>query len=84
MLAIFIDLPDKTTKYLFNKAENFISNLQMGEDDDLISEMDELEKEGQNELNKSMKAKRKRRKYKNTNKEQRNFILGILIFILIS
>lgn len=84
MLAIFIDLPDKTTKYLFNKAENLLSNLQMGEDDDLISEMDELEREGQNELNKSLKTKRKRRKYKNTNKEQRNFTLGILIFILIA
>ncbi|CAD8213537.1 unnamed protein product [Paramecium octaurelia] len=84
MLAIFIDLPDKTTKYLFNRAENFISNLQMGEEDDLISEIDETEREGQNELNKSVKTKRKRRKYKNSNKEQRNFTLGILIFILIA
>lgn len=41
----------------------------MGEDDDLISEIDDIEREGQNELNNSLKTKRKRRKYKNTNKE---------------
>ncbi|CAD8112154.1 unnamed protein product [Paramecium primaurelia] len=84
ILVIFIDIPDKMIKYLFNRAENFISNLQMGEDDDLISEMDEIEKENQNELNKQLKAKRKRKKYKNTNKEQRNFTLGILIIILLA
>ncbi|CAD8125807.1 unnamed protein product [Paramecium sonneborni] len=82
MLAIFIDLPDKTIKYLFNRAENFISNLQMGEEEDFISDIEENEKDNINELNKSLKTKRKRKKYKNSNKEQRNFILGILIIVL--
>lgn len=27
ILAMFLDLPDKTVKYLYNKSENFISNL---------------------------------------------------------
>ncbi|CAD8126292.1 unnamed protein product [Paramecium sonneborni] len=84
MLAIFIDLPEKTIKYLFNKAENFITNLQMGEEDDFLSDIEDIEKESQNELNKSLKAKRKRRRFKNSNKEQRNFILGILIIILLA
>ncbi|CAD8162073.1 unnamed protein product [Paramecium octaurelia] len=84
MLVIFIDIPDKIIKYLFNRAEGFLSNLQVGEDDELISEMDDIEKENQNELNKQLRAKRKRKKYKNSNKEQRNFTLGILIIILLA
>lgn len=42
---MFLDIPDKTVKYLYNKSENFISNLQLGEDDDVLSELEELEKE---------------------------------------
>ncbi|CAD8075777.1 unnamed protein product [Paramecium primaurelia] len=84
VLAMFLDLPEKTVKYLYNKSENFISNLQMGEDDEMMSEIDDIEKEEQEELNKTLKTKRKKKKFKNTNKDQRNFIFGIFFVLLIT
>jgi len=42
---MFLDIPDKTVKYLYNKSENFISNLQIGEEEEVLSEMEELDKE---------------------------------------
>ncbi|CAD8157650.1 unnamed protein product [Paramecium octaurelia] len=84
VLAMFLDLPDKTVKYLYNKSENFISNLQMGEDDEVMSEADDVEKEEQEELNKTLKTRRKKKHFKNTNKDQRNFIFGIFFVLLIT
>ncbi|CAK66138.1 unnamed protein product (macronuclear) [Paramecium tetraurelia] len=84
VLAMFLDLPDKTVKYLYNKSENFISNLQMGEDDEMMSEIDDGEKEEQEELNKTLKTKRKKKKFKNTNKDQRNFIFGIFFVLSVT
>lgn len=66
---MFLDIPDKTVKYLYNKSENFISNLQIGEEEEILSEMEELDKEEQEELNKTLKSKRKKKKFKNTNKD---------------
>ncbi|CAD8162069.1 unnamed protein product [Paramecium octaurelia] len=83
ILSMFLDIPDKTVKYLYNKSENFISNLQLGEDDDVLSELEELEKEEQEELNKTLKSKRKKKKFKNTNKDQRNYIFAFVFVILI-
>lgn len=45
ILSMFLEIPDKTVKYLYNKSENFISNLQIGEEEDVLSELEELEKE---------------------------------------
>ncbi|CAD8209105.1 unnamed protein product [Paramecium pentaurelia] len=83
ILSMFLDIPDKTVKYLYNKSENFISNLQLGEDDDVLSDLEELEKEEQEELNKTLKSKRKKKKFKNTNKEQRNYIFAFFFVILL-
>ncbi|CAD8125809.1 unnamed protein product [Paramecium sonneborni] len=83
ILSMFLDIPDKTVKYLYNKSENFISNLQIGEDDDILSELDELEKEELEELNRTLKSKRKKKKFKNTNKDQRNYIFAFFFVILL-
>lgn len=80
---MFLDIPDKTVKYLYNKSENFISNLQIGEEEEVLSEMEELDKEEQEELNKTLKSKRKKKKFKNTNKDQRNYIFAFVIIILV-
>ena len=45
ILALFLDIPDKTVKYLYNRTENFISSLQVGESDDMLSEIEEYEKD---------------------------------------
>lgn len=83
ILSMFLDIPDKTVKYLYNKSENFISNLQIGEEEEVLSEMEELDKEEQEELNKTLKSKRKKKKFKNTNKDQRNYIFAFVIIILV-
>lgn len=44
-LIIFLDIPDKTIKYFYNKCENFISNLQLGEDEDTLSNYDDNDKD---------------------------------------
>lgn len=41
IVSLFLDIPDKTIRYLYHKSENFLTNLQIGEDDDLMSENDE-------------------------------------------
>ncbi|CAD8203560.1 unnamed protein product [Paramecium pentaurelia] len=83
ILSMFLDIPDKTVKYLYNKSENFISNLQIGEEEEVLSELEELEKEEQEELNRTLKSKRKKKKFKNTNKDQRNYIFAFFLIILI-
>ncbi|CAD8075781.1 unnamed protein product [Paramecium primaurelia] len=83
ILSMFLDIPDKTVKYLYNKSENFISNLQIGEEDEVLSELEELEKEEQEELNRTLKSKKKKKKFKNTNKDQRNYIFAFFLIILI-
>ena len=65
---MFLDIPERTIKYLYNKSENFISNLQIGEDDEVISEGEEMEKNKNVDLSRSLKGKRKKKRYKNTNK----------------
>ena len=44
-LIIFLDIPDKTIKYFYSKCENFISNLQLGEDEDTLSNYDDNDKD---------------------------------------
>ncbi|CAD8126295.1 unnamed protein product [Paramecium sonneborni] len=83
ILTLFLEIPDKTVKYLYDKSENLISNLQIGEDDDILSELEDLEKEEQVELNRTLKSKRKKKKFKNTNKEQRNYIFGFFFIMVI-
>ncbi|CAD8151019.1 unnamed protein product [Paramecium pentaurelia] len=83
IVSLFLDIPDKTIRYLYHKSENFLTNLQIGEDDDLMSENDEnIDKEENAQLQKTLKSKRTKKKYKNANKEYRYFIY-IIIFILI-
>ncbi|CAD8048146.1 unnamed protein product [Paramecium sonneborni] len=83
ILVLFLDIPDKTIKFLYSKCENFLSNIQIGEDDEMLSDFDELEKEEREELNKTLKQRRKKKKYKNSNKELRNLILVTLTLTIL-
>ncbi|CAD8043447.1 unnamed protein product [Paramecium primaurelia] len=83
ILVLFLDIPDKTIKFLYSKCENFLSNIQIGEDDEMLSDFDELEKEEREELNRTLKQRRKKKKYKNSNKELRNLILISLILTIL-
>jgi len=42
ILKLFLEIPEKNVKVLYTKCENFIGNLQVGEDDEALSDLDEL------------------------------------------
>lgn len=60
-----MDIPEEKVKMLKLKCEKFISNLQVGEDDDGVSEVDELsvrDKEEEEDLSDNLlRGKRKKR-----------------------
>ena len=82
VLSIFLDIPEKTVKILFTKCETFISNLQVGDDDDLLSEIDEgfsTKKINEKDKKEEFGMKRKRKKFKNSGKGQRKFFIIMIL-----
>ncbi|CAK82690.1 unnamed protein product (macronuclear) [Paramecium tetraurelia] len=80
ILQLFIEIPEKTVKYLYNKSENFISNLQIGEEEEISSEVSDEENDEEKELNKSLKSKRRKKLLKNKNSFFRTqFTLAIFL-----
>lgn len=80
VLSLFLDIPEKTVKSLYTKCESFISNLQVGEEDDVVSELDEEEfKQNEDDNLQEYTPKRKKRKFKNSGKSQRKFYLQFLL-----
>jgi PAS domain S-box-containing protein len=81
VLSLFLDIPEKTVKALYAKCENFISNLQVGEDDDMVSEMEDesFEKNNEEQDIQDFHPRKKRKKFKNSGKSQRNFFFKFLI-----
>lgn len=81
VLSLFLDIPEKTVRILFTKCETFISNFQVGDDDDILSEIEDCfaatkeDKEKKEEFG----IKKKRKKFKNSGKGQRKFFI-IMIF----
>jgi len=85
ILGLFFDIPSKTVKSLYMKCENFVSNLQLGEDDDNNSEMEDdgLDKVAGQDSDASEWAprSRKRKKFKNTGRNYRFFFFLYLIVV---
>lgn len=81
VLSLFLDIPEKTVRILFTKCETFISNLQVGEDDDLLSELDEdiVKKFTETDKKEEFGLKKKRKKFKNSAKGQRKFFIIMII-----
>ena len=80
VLSLFLDIPEKTVKGLYTKCENFISNLQVGEDDDMVSELedDSFEKNNEEVEAADYQPRKKRKRFKNSGKSQRQFFLRFL------
>jgi len=81
ILSLFLDIPEKTVKGLYNKCETFISNLQVGEEDEMISEIDdeELEKNQDDNNGQDFITRKKRKKFKNSAKGQKSFLIKFAI-----
>jgi len=86
ILCLFLDIPNRTVKSLYSKCETFLSNLQIGEEDDMLSEIEEpeLDKTQDDMSIATVIQKKKRRKYKNSGKGYQMFIIQFGIIIAIS
>jgi hypothetical protein len=81
VLSLFLDIPEKQVKILYNKCENFISNLQVEDDDELQSDIEvSFEKEDDKS---SYKRPRKRKKFKNSGKSHRKLLVKLSFGALI-
>ena len=85
ILSIFLDIPEKTAKYLYSKCENFLAQLGSGEEDDVHSEIELYidDKEANDEARTSVFG-RKRKKFKNADRGGWSFLIKmffIAIFI---
>jgi len=85
VLSLFLDIPEKTVKGLYNKCETFISNLQVGEDEDMVSEIDEeeLDKQHNEHETQDFIPRRRRKRFKNSGRSQRAFFAKFLAIALI-
>eukprot|EP01017_Pseudomicrothorax_dubius_P025798 TRINITY_DN2823_c0_g1_i4.p1 TRINITY_DN2823_c0_g1~~TRINITY_DN2823_c0_g1_i4.p1 ORF type:complete len:594 (-),score=139.09 TRINITY_DN2823_c0_g1_i4:141-1922(-) len=89
VLSLFLDIPEKTVKGLYTRCENFISTLQVGEDEDMMSDVDDesFEKGGHGadadeDSASEYQPRKKRKKFKNSGKSQRRFYLNFFAVIV--
>lgn len=77
VLSLLLDIPEKVVKGLYTKCENFVSNLQVGEDDDMVSELEDesFEKVNDDSESQEFHPRKKRKKFKNSGRSQRNFFI---------
>ncbi|EGR27581.1 PAS domain S-box family protein [Ichthyophthirius multifiliis] len=83
ILSVFLDIPEKTAKYLYQKCENFLAQLGSNDEDDIHSEVDffiDDREEGQ-ESRSSIFGK-KRKKFKNTDRGSIGFLLRIAFVVI--
>ena len=76
----------RNVKLLYQKCENFISNLQVGEDDEAMSELEEMSKEA-GDADDDMpenRMRKRRKKSKNNNRNHKSIlpiVLGVSLLI---
>ncbi|CAD8069136.1 unnamed protein product [Paramecium sonneborni] len=87
IIKLFLNLPDKTIRFLYRKCENFLSNLQIGEDGDLTSEndsnIDNQNQEDQQQLQNTLKTRRTKKKLKKNSIEKNYHIYAIIIAMIL-
>jgi len=84
VLSLFLDIPEKTVKGLYSKCETYISNLQVGEEDDIISDIDEdeLERNGEDNMDEFIPRKKKK-KFKNSSRTPTSFFVKFLLMTIL-
>ena len=85
VLSLFLDIPEKTVKELFNKCEVFLTNLQIGEEDEVFSEVDgiELTKNIDHRNTNEFIPRKKRKHFKNSGTNQKIFFLKFFIIAVL-
>lgn len=90
VLALFLDIPPGVLKKLCIKCENFLTNLQVGDEDDIESERseeimdDEFDREEDSDSEPAkVKKKKKRKKSKKSARGQKKFIFILVASVLV-
>ena len=84
ILQLFLDIPEKTVKFLYNKVEVFISTLQLGDEDEMHSEAEEIAHDNEkDELEQSFVSKKKRKKFKTSSRSNKQYLFLLCFSILI-
>ncbi|EAS07526.3 PAS domain S-box protein (macronuclear) [Tetrahymena thermophila SB210] len=76
VLGLFLDIKEKRIKNLYSKCENFINNLQIGEEED-IGSLDDIDKLNEEDPFEN-KLKKRKRKFKNSSMNFKQICLGLL------
>lgn len=42
VVKLFLEVPDKIVKQLYTKSESFVTSFQIGEDEEVLSEMEDI------------------------------------------
>jgi len=89
VLSLFLDIPEKTVKSLFAKCETFITNLQIGEEEEAWSQVDDEDLDRtQGEIGSSDKLhefipRKKRKHFKNSGRSQKAFFSKFIILAVL-
>ena len=81
-MKIFLEIPLIKVKSLYNKSERFVNQLQLKDEDDLVTDSSEMQDEEEYLLNSSI-SKKKKKKCKIHTKSSKEFFFEILIFTFI-
>lgn len=81
ILTLFLDINEKNVKLIYKKCENFITSLQIGEDEEALSDNEDKDEENDPEV--TLLQRKKRRKHKNSSMAYRNYFFGLLFVILL-
>ena len=79
ILSVFLEIPEKTAKYLYSKCENFLAQLGSGEEDEVHSEIELNADDKENNEDKASLFGKRKKKFKNTDNGNIGFLLKMLI-----
>ncbi|EAS00830.2 PAS domain S-box protein (macronuclear) [Tetrahymena thermophila SB210] len=84
ILSVFLEIPEKTAKYLYSKCENFLAQLGSGEEEEVHSEVDLfIEDKELNDEGKTTLFGKRKKKFKNSDNGSIGFLIKMLIIAVI-
>jgi len=89
VLSLFLDIPEKTVKSLFAKCETFITNLQIGEEEEAWSQIDEEDLDrtqgdaGSSDKLHDFIPRKKRKHFKNSGRSQKAFFFKFIVLAVL-
>ena len=85
ILIVFLDIPEQTSKFLYQKCENFLAQLGSGDEDDVNSEIEGMMFDHKNDADEEKVSifGHRRKKFKNAEIGNCGFFLKMLLIGII-